>query len=218
MRFLHLFFDFDGTLVDSAADIAAAMASAFARHGLPPFTESACLAGNHLPLAGLVRFLAPNRPDLHDAVAASFREFYDGGGLARTSPYPGVVPGLSALHDAGAACSLVTNKRRAPTALVLARMGWTGYFTEVVTSCDLPKGTGKAEALSELLGRRGLDARACVYIGDTDADRVAAQAAGLAFAWVPWGYGQPKADAPGVWCVPRDFGDLTAKLLEGTRT
>jgi phosphoglycolate phosphatase len=218
MRFDHLLFDFDGTLVDSAADIAEAMTVAFARHGLAPFTESACLAGIHLPLAGLVRFLAPDRPDLHDALAASFRECYDGGGLPRTAAYPGVSAGLVRLRDAGATCYVVTNKRRAPTTLVLDRMGWSPLLAEVVARCDLPEGAGKADALAALLGRRVLDTRTCLYIGDTEADRVAARTAGLAFAWVPWGYGQPKAEAPGVWGIPANFDDLTARLLEGTRT
>jgi len=208
----HLLFDLDGTLVDSAPDIHEAMCTAFRREGLEPPAAAATLAGVHLPLPGLVAALAPGRPDRHEALAAAFRAAYDQGGFPRTAPYPGAVETLGALVRAGFVLHLVTNKRRVPTELFVARFGLGPHFASVVTNTDLAPGEGKAEAITGLLSRLGVAPTAALYLGDTEADLVASRRAGVEMIWVPWGYGRPDSHAPGVFAVPADFATLRELL------
>ena len=213
MHFTHAVFDLDGTLVDSAPEIIGALRVTFQAHGLLDFSTADCMAGIHLPLAGLIRLLAPDCPERHAAIAATFRSVYDSQPLTATVPYSDVAGGLLDLGKAGVACSIVTNKRRVPTNRILKQHGWESVFSDVVTSCDVPPGTGKAAAIRQLVSSRCLDPAHCLYIGDSEADWQASLEAGILMAWVPWGYGSPMPDAPGVWCVPSSFADLVGRLL-----
>jgi phosphoglycolate phosphatase len=217
MQFTHAIFDLDGTLVDSAPEIIGALRVTFQVHGLVGFSTADCMAGIHLPLAGLIRLLAPECPEQHDTIAATFRTVYDGQPLAGTIPYPGVPAGLIELGQAGIDCSILTNKRRLPTLRILRQQGWESLFSDVATSCDLPPGTGKAAAIRHVVSRRRLDPARCLYIGDAEADWRACRESDVLVAWVPWGYGSPRPGAPGVWCVPTSFPDLVGRLLADER-
>ena len=92
---------------------------------------------------------------------------------------------------------VVTNKRIFPTRSIINWLRWTGHF-EGVYSPDAytPPLSGKHQVLRALLEAHQLDPRCCVYVGDRDEDCSAANAIGMDFVGVSWGYGE--------WGAPRD--------------
>ncbi|HTP39598.1 MAG TPA: HAD family hydrolase [Steroidobacteraceae bacterium] len=185
----QLLFDFDGTLVDSAPGILESMRAAFTATGLTariPMTELI----NGLPLrAALVRALGADDLPRIARLEAAFREHYDGVGHRGTRPYPGIPAALDALRAAGHRLHIVTNKRLAPTQLILAQLQWDALFDTVNTLDSSPGLQRKSEVVARLLSGIGGPATATM-IGDTEEDAAAALDNGLPFVWVRWGYGR----------------------------
>ena len=111
--------DLDGTLVDSASDIAAAANRMLAGLGAPPLPGDTVrgFIGNGVPT--LVRRVLAASPQLPDpdqdrALAAFYRHYSDCNGR-HGAPYPGVLQGLSTLHRLGYRLACVTNKPQVHT-------------------------------------------------------------------------------------------------------
>jgi len=126
-----VFFDLDGTLVDSVADIAASANHIRERWGRAPLSEA--LVRSYVG-DGVVRLLeralsdAPD-VDLQEALAA-FRAHYGEHCLDRTRPYPGVVAGLAALR--GLPAAVVSNKPQALTERVVRGLDLHGPLRAIV--------------------------------------------------------------------------------------
>jgi len=189
-----LLFDFDGTLVDSAPSVLAALEHALRHCGVTPrvpFTPS--LIGP--PLRRTLATLAGSEDaGLLDQLAAAFRDEYDSRGYRLTAVYPGVPDLLGALHDAGIALYIVTNKRIKPTRLILEHLDWTRWFGGVYALDALqPAAPHKSALVREVLQRHHLAAEATWMIGDSAEDRQSALANGLRFFAATWGYGSASA-------------------------
>jgi phosphoglycolate phosphatase len=183
-------FDLDGTLVDSRPGIERAAQLAVAE--VWPGREPVPLA----PLIGppIGDMLAVAYPDATaaevDALVRAFRTAYDGGDWRLTEPFDGLEEVLDAIGAAGGRAFVVTNKRHAPTTLIVAELGVADRF-EAVLSPDSPEGPypSKGAALVELSRRYALAPQSAAYVGDTADDRAAAQHAGLPFVAAAYGYG-----------------------------
>jgi phosphoglycolate phosphatase-like HAD superfamily hydrolase len=206
-----LFFDLDGTLIDSCPGIAAALALAFRA------------AGRTMPAADLravvgppIRIIATRiDPTLTDAELAQietvYRAEYDSDGWRDTVLFSGVVPVLQDLCTAGARLFLVTNKPRIPTAQILKHFGISEIFDDVVTRDSRTPGyAGKAEMLSEMLIRHSLAPESTIMIGDTAEDEEAAMLNRLEFIHAAYGYGSCADARRSIAC----FLDLRATLSQ----
>lgn len=194
-----LIFDLDGTLIDSAPSILAGLAHALAAAGhtaAVPLT--AALIGP--PLRATLATLAPGADDAAlDRMVAHFKQYYDSEGYKLSTPYAGVAAALAKLHAGGATLHLATNKRYAPTALILAHLSWLPWFRSVY-SLDKPghRYADKSAMVAGQMAAEHIAANATGnswYVGDRDEDRVAAEANGLGFIGVAWGYGDFAPDA-----------------------
>lgn len=212
-----VWFDLDGTLVDSSEGIGAALAAAVAE-----VVPGAGLAGPVAPEIGppmpkMLERLLPEHPDAHPAIVRAFRRQYDElGGWEGVRLYPGIVEAIGALHGAGLRLDVITNKRAAPTARILDKLGLAHYFHAVVSpdSAD-PLHETKAAALQALLDDSGLDPRRVVYVGDSASDGTAADRAGCGFVWVEWGFGAARGSSreDGAGLAVANAADLPALLL-----
>jgi phosphoglycolate phosphatase len=216
MRYAHIIFDLDGTLIDSADAILASYRAAFVACGIEPkHTIDAGIVGP--PITETLRLLAAStEPALIDRLTEAFKQSYDTGGLLETLAYPGSGEMLSAFRAAGRKLHLATNKRIHPTRLILDHLGWSGLF-ESVYALDLftPRLPDKAALLARLLADRNIDARWAVYVGDRMEDGEAAEANALPFIAATWGYGESRADAmTAQWRSAQTPPDLTQVLLD----
>ena len=188
----HWFFDFDGTLCDTEADIKSAWRMALRNIGRDcPHFDRVYRTGPTLDQVVYMLF-DDATPALVDAVKAQFRTCYDAGGFPATHPYPWVPAWIADLKHQGCCVYVATNKRWNPTRLLMAKLGWDslfdGYYTFdmfVDTKGPLPK----AELLAEVMRLRGIDPADAVMVGDTKGDVSSGAAAGMYTIGCTWGYG-----------------------------
>ncbi|WP_157662694.1 HAD family hydrolase [Sulfuriferula sp. AH1] len=185
-----LIFDLDGTLIDSAPSILASFAMVLKEAGM---TAKVPLANKLIgpPLQETLSILT-GVDDLHiiNTYVESFKRHYDASGYKETKVYSGVPELLATLHASGFMLHLATNKRLAPTRLILDYLGWNSYFQSVYT-LDLfnPRLPDKGSLLECLLTEQTLRPSEVLYIGDKMEDALSAEQNDMAFLGVAWGYG-----------------------------
>src|ERR1700712_495561 len=118
-------FDLDGTLVDSAGDLAAAVNHALAAAGRPPFPVDRIrpMIGGGARLMLQTALKASGGDDQLDDLLPILLAHYEANIAVTTRPFPGVVAALDALAARGVALSIVTNKREHFTDLLLRELG-----------------------------------------------------------------------------------------------
>lgn len=189
-----LLFDLDGTLVDSAPDIADAVDQALEVHGRPGVGEAAVrdYIGNGAERL-LHRVLTGSRDGdaakaEFAAVYASFLEIYQAGLYVRTRVYPGVVDVLRCLADDGWTLGVVTNKPQRFTLPLLAASGLDDSFAIVLSGDSLPRKKPDPLPLIHAADVVGADLAQTIMVGDSIADLEAARQAGIPAICVSYGY------------------------------
>ncbi|MEO8651708.1 MAG: phosphoglycolate phosphatase [Hyphomicrobiaceae bacterium] len=186
-------FDLDGTLVDSAPEIATALNTAMAEIGQPPFplTEVQTFIGGGATVA-VKRALAARGASItdtaFDAMMASFYKVYAEVSEAGNGLYPGVKETLSELRRRGLPLGVCTNKAEPIAAIALRALGIAPYFGAVIGARDdLPRKPAPDMLLAALvkLGARPAEA---LVVGDSRSDVGAARAAGCPVIAVSYGY------------------------------
>ncbi|MCC7321244.1 MAG: HAD-IA family hydrolase [Rubellimicrobium sp.] len=215
--------DVDGTLIDSAGDIAAVMALAFADEDLAAPGPEAVRA-----IIGLTLEVAIDRlhPGLGEARVARLTRGYKAHfhsrreeiGVAGAPLFPGiraVLEGLAAESDMRLA--IATGKSRASLGPILAGHGLSGMFHSVQVSDDHPSKPHPAMVLAAL-AETGAAPATTVMVGDTSFDIDMARAAGVRALGVAWGY--HPVEGLGADAVAQETGDLAgllARLTTGGR-
>jgi len=198
MKYELVCFDLDGTLVDSAADIRAALVYALA--AVPP--EDVRLDEHALGCAGLglplEEFYALARPAPHPAAGVegrrrfvdAYRSYYHSHLLARTRPFPGVPETLAMvkpLRDAGLRTAVATTKKTLTAERVLAGLGLTEHFDLILGTEEPMPHKPAPDLLLACAQRLGRDARRGLMVGDTERDVLAGRAAGMRTCGVTYG-------------------------------
>lgn len=185
--------DLDGTLVDTAPDIATAANRMLASLGRAAVPESRVAGFIGQGIANLVRRVLAETGDgtPGDCFArahALFEDAYLEHIADRSRPYPGVVEGLDRFRAAGFPLGCVTNKASRFTLKLLRATGLRPYFGAVVSGDDVVNRKPAPDALLAAAAALGVQAREAWMIGDSAADVRAARAAGCPVAVVPYGY------------------------------
>jgi phosphoglycolate phosphatase len=206
-------FDLDGTLVDSVADVTAALAPVMRGAGLDPLSEAEVrnLMGHGAP--GLLRGALDLRggdPALAATMTRQFLDRYAEAPAVRTTAYPGAVAAVAALAAAGIAVGICTNKAAAMARAVLEALGFAPHIAMLVGG-DSGHGMKPDPApLLTCIAGLGATPGDTAYIGDHAVDVATARAAGVRVLVVPFGYGDVSTlAADGL--VP-DFAGLPALL------
>jgi phosphoglycolate phosphatase len=210
-----LVFDLDGTLVDSAPDLASAVNALLGEYDAPPLTEAEVRAmigdgmGMLISRALAARKIEGGEPGLHQAALARFLALYDGCLTDRTKPYPRVIETLKELRERGFAMAICTNKPFAPTRRILSTLHLDRFFSVVIGGDSLPTRKPAPEPLWAAISQLGRKVEGAAMIGDSANDILCARAAGVAGILIPSDYGAPATDAD--LTLP-DFGALPAAL------
>ena len=204
-------FDLDGTLLDTLGDLAGSVNYALRKHGLRECSlqEVRSFLGN-----GIVRLMQNAVKNAVEGVAfeevfQTFRSHYLEHCLDTTQPYPGILPMMEKLREAGVKMAIVSNKLH-PAVQELSRR----FFAELVTSAvgesetvrRKPNPDGVLRALKEM-GSRPEEA---VYVGDSEVDWETARNAGLRCALVCWGFRDEEflRTLPGTFAYAQSPDDL----------
>jgi N-acetyl-D-muramate 6-phosphate phosphatase len=192
-------FDLDGTLLDSAPDMLAAISTMRAVRGRPPMT----LAGLRPHVSRGARAMAAAAfPDADPAEREGWiPEFLDAYQQAlgrHGAPFPGVESMLARLEDAGCSWGIVTNKPEYLARLLLPILGWESRCAVLIGGDTLAARKPDPLPLRVAAERIGVAAADCVYVGDDERDIVAARAAGMPSVVALWGY-RREEDDPVSW-------------------
>ena len=212
-------FDLDGTLIDSAEDLRAALNHVLVREGRRTVTSaegrSLIGAGTKNMLArGLSLTGAPGTPDQITGLTADLIAHYAAHIAVHSRLFPGALAMLDALDARGVKIALVTNKLEHLAVKLLDALGLSSRFYTILGGDSL--GPGKAKPAPDLLhamiARAGLDAPRTAYVGDTTFDVRAARAAGLPVVAVRFGFNDLPADELGADAVIDHFDALVPAL------
>ncbi|MGO3127567.1 MAG: phosphoglycolate phosphatase [Luteimonas sp.] len=183
-------FDLDGTLVDSASDIAAAVNRLLAELGHAQVDEATVRSWIGDGARQLITSALRHAGDTQtvDAVMPRFLRHYEDCLLLDPRLYPGVESTLQALQTAGVRMAVCTNKPAQFVPPLLAALGLDGYFDAVLGAGDLPERKPHPLPLLHLAQGFGVDITQCLMVGDSAADAGAAIAAGAPLVLVGYGY------------------------------
>jgi N-acetyl-D-muramate 6-phosphate phosphatase len=207
-------FDLDGTLLDSAPDLHAALVAYCAEvdASAPPYAmvREVVSRGSRAILR-----CAFNESDdeLLDRIPR-YLELYHSMMSRHTRPFEGIDALLEALEAGGVVWGIVTNKAAYLTDELVRQIGWSHRVCAVISGDTLP--VRKPDPAPVLLAceRAGLDPARCLFVGDDHRDVQAGNDAGLYSVAVHWGYlngGDPYAwGADAVVEHPRQLAELLA--------
>jgi len=186
----HWFFDFDGTLCDTEADIKAAWRAAIRGMGREcPRFDRVYKTGPTLDQVTYMLFDDAS-PEMVARIRELFGPAYDSSGFPNTHPYPWVPGWLASLRKAGCSLYVATNKRWRPLAALRDKLGWQTMF-DGWYAFDMYDGMRltKAELLVRAMQERGISPADAVMVGDTAGDVSAGKSAGMQTVGCTWGYG-----------------------------
>ncbi len=208
--------DLDGTLLDTAADLAAAMNATLAELGRSALAveQVARYVGKGAEV--LVHRALTGRADGRAGAAQfepamrAFLSHYrrENGRSARL--YPGVREGLEAMRDKGLRLAVVTNKPAAFTVPLLATTGIAEFFELVVSGDTVARKKPDPMPMRHVCEHFGLPPQRMVAIGDSMNDAIAARAAGIPVMAVPYGYNE------GLEVQALDVDAIVATLFEAS--
>jgi pyrophosphatase PpaX len=210
-----VFFDLDGTLVDTTDLILASCAHTFERHlGTVPSREAIVATfGRSLPdvlfeVARQARFADPSGEAT--AMLATYRAHNDEVHDDLIRPFAGIDTLLERLHDSGVPLGVVTSKRERTARRGLARYGFERWFDVAVFHDDTAHHKPHPEPLLVAASRAGVSPGSAVYVGDSVHDIAAGRAAGMATVAALWGP-FPRADLEAAG--PHAMADTPADVL-----
>ncbi len=183
-----LLFDLDGTLVDTAPDLARATNALRAHHGLSPLPFAvirAQVSNGGSALVTLALGLAKEAAG-HDLARTFLLAAYGKAVADESRVFPPLSPLLDAWEAAGRPWGIVTNKPRAYAEPLVKALALSPGA--LLCADDLPVKKPDPAPLLEAARRLGVAPHACWYLGDHLRDMQAARAAGMAAVAVGWGY------------------------------
>ena len=186
----YIFFDFDGTLSDSATGIFECIERALTDMGSDVPDRS-----------GLIRYIGPPLEDTFEnafgfkgddltEVLRIFRAYYREIGVKKNDMFPGVPQMLKRLQDAGKRLTIATSKRESFAQQICASYGITDYFETIAGSVGDESRSTKEGVIEYIISQLGITDRSRILmVGDRKYDVDGAKKAGIDCMGVLYGYG-----------------------------
>lgn len=190
-------FDLDGTLVDSVADLAAAINAMLADCGREPLPvpQVRLMIGDGVAML-VARALAARdcRQADHAAAQTLFMRHYESGATSLTTAYPGAANALRALRDDGIPLAVCTNKPARISADILGSLGLAVYFSRVIGGDSLAFRKPDPRVLLALTDEFAVSPESSLLVGDSEVDAQTAHSAGMPFVLMRHGYRRGRAE------------------------
>lgn len=212
MKYHTYLFDMDGTVLDTAADLAGAVNHTLQKYGFPPRTETEVVAATGNGATVLVEKSLPagRSTPIFDEILADYKAYYQAHTVVRTGPYPGIPELLAELQARGARVAIVSNKPHGAAVELGSR-----FFPGIPVFGESPERPRKPapDMVFHALEELGADAEGAVYIGDSEVDAATAANAGLPLIAVAWGFRTEQqlrqAGAQTIAHVPADIAEIS---------
>ena len=204
-----ILFDLDGTLIETAPEIADAVNDTLRHFNLPEVAQQQVndwighgtreLLIQALAQSGKTDAAAVRASDHLAQIAADFDQRYEARCGTRSQLYPQVRETLLALRERGVKLAVVTNKEGRYTSAVLTAHQLAPLFDRVVSGDTLPSKKPDPAGIESCLTQFGVARQRALFVGDSSIDVATARNAGVTVWALPYGYnmGQPiEASAP----------------------
>ena len=188
MKYDAVFFDLDGTVIDSLQDIADAANRTFRHFRLPEYEAPALKPFLGWGTAQLMKFAVPRASDaLLEALQAHYAPYYAAHAADKSRPYPGVLSMMARLKADGLVLAIISNK---PDAAVrpLAEAFFSDLAALSVGEIQGVRRKPCPDMLEDAAARLGLNLGRCLYVGDSEVDIDTANNAGIDCVCVTWGF------------------------------
>jgi phosphoglycolate phosphatase len=208
-------FDLDGTLADTAPDLAAALNRLRAEQSLALLPLEQLRPFASAGARGLVHVGFGSKPGDADyaSLREAFLEYYAERTCVETRLFPGIVELLGEFAQRSIAWGIVTNKATRFTERILSALDLAPAC--VVCGDTTPHLKPHPAPMLHAAEQLALPAKDCLYLGDDLRDIQAARAAGMRAVAVGWGYHHPEQGGPATWqaeAVIAQPGDLLELL------
>lgn len=189
-RVAAVLFDLDGTLIDSAPDLAGAANELRRERGMPamPYAALRPLVGSGARgMVGAALGLKPGDPG-YDAARDEFLRCYERRMLVETTVFPAVLALLPRLAGLGVPWGIVTNKALRLAEPVATGLALMAQAAVLIGGDSTPHSKPHPAPLLAAAERMNVAPEQCVYVGDDLRDVQAGRAAGMATLAAAWGY------------------------------
>lgn len=189
-----IIFDLDGTLIDSAQDLAISMNATRTHFGLAPLDASLIYSfvGNGAAVLVKKAMGAENSQAILDEALTFFLGYYREHALEHTRFYPGVREAIEKLAGNGNVLSILTNKPVRISRDIVSALGVAPLFQRIYGGDSFPAKKPDAIGVTTLLADARMAASEAVLVGDSGVDVQTARNAGIRSCGVAWGF-QPEA-------------------------
>lgn len=211
-----ILFDLDGTLVDTAPDLTAALNHALGCLGRPPVPPASV---RHMVGHGARRLLEQGLAATGEASAAlveagvpAFLDHYAAHIADASQPYPGVERALDRLAARGSRLAICTNKPQQLSDALVAAMGWQARFAAVVGFDSVLRPKPDAGHVLAALDAAGGSIGHAAFVGDSITDVNAARNAGVPVVAVSFGFADRPPAALGADRLIDHYDELLAAL------
>lgn len=186
-----LVFDLDGTLVDTALDLGAALNEMLRERGRRSLSPSEVkrMIGDGVP-ALVGRALAATGADRAEVTTAlaRFLDIYEASPVQLSQPYPGVPETLAVLRRSGYRLAICTNKPQRATIAVMQDLDLLALFDGIAGGDRFPMKKPHPDHLLRLIAELGAVPKKSAMVGDNENDAAAAQSAAVPFVLMRYGY------------------------------
>ncbi|MEM7652191.1 MAG: phosphoglycolate phosphatase [Pseudomonadota bacterium] len=211
-------FDLDGTLIDSALDLLAALNRVLAEFNRPPQTREMVVGMIGNGAAKLVERALEATGGLvetRDGEETPFQRFmhhYKSAPAVQTAPYPGVEDALEALAQRGVHMAVCTNKPHALSVTILEALGLSRFFRHVSGGDSVPVRKPHPGHLLSVMQALGVNRAEVAMVGDSITDVTAAKAVPIPVVAVTYGYSKVPVNSLGADFVIDSFATLPLAL------
>jgi len=213
-------FDLDGTLLDTAPDLATALNNLLVEEGLKPLRLSAIRS---MVGQGAVQMVkkgfaesgrVPSEEELYGSLRKRFLVHYENCYLHETRPFPSVMTTLEKLKEAGHPMSICTNKSYELSLPILEGLNLANYFCGVIGGNSLPTAKPDAAPIKAAIALTNGLSSSAIMVGDSITDVKAAHAAGIPVIAVSFGYTDIPPGDLGADVVINHFNDLMEAITQ----
>jgi len=209
-----ILFDLDGTLADTAPDLAYALNTLLAEHGKPslPYESIRPVASHGAAALIELGFGIPSNEPRFAPLRERFLEIYRAHLTRGTRLFPGMAALLDALVARGLNWGIVTNKPAFLTDPLVSQLGLNGDAACVVSGDTTANRKPHPEPMLHACKLAGSKAEECLYVGDAARDIQAGRSAGMKTLVALFGYIGEQDDptswgADGLIHAPREILD-----------
>jgi len=187
-------FDMDGTLTDSSRVIANAINFVRKRLGLSAMDPALIIPKINDPHLNAAEYFYESER-FEPRHESWFAEYYTAHHQEELELYPGIKALLAWLRNRGCLLAVATNAYRRSTLETLRHLEILEYFDAVASYDDVPRGKPAPDMLWKILEALECRPEEALFIGDGERDRMAAEASGIDFILVDWGFDAPRHSA-----------------------